>query len=73
MKRILMLTSFSAEKLTWKTFPTNVGHNDFPGCFRCHDGKHLDDNGQAIRLQCTLCHALPQVGARTARAAWCPP
>jgi nitrate/TMAO reductase-like tetraheme cytochrome c subunit len=69
MKRILLLTSFSGKGLTWRTFPNNVGHNDFPGCFRCHDGKHLDDQGQAIRLQCTLCHALPQVvredGARS--------
>ena len=69
MKRILMLTTFSAERLSWKTFPNNVGHNDFAGCFRCHDGKHLDENGQAIRLQCTLCHALPKVvrddGARS--------
>jgi hypothetical protein len=69
MKRILLLTSFSGERLTWRTFPDNIGHNDFAGCFRCHDGKHLDENGQAIRLQCTLCHALPQVvrddGARS--------
>jgi nitrate/TMAO reductase-like tetraheme cytochrome c subunit len=69
MKRILLLTSFSGKGLTWRTFPNNVGHNDFPGCFRCHDGKHLDAQGMAIRLQCTLCHALPQVvredGARS--------
>ncbi len=65
MQRILMLTSFSGERdgksLTWKNFPNNVGHKDFPGCFRCHDGKHTNEKGEAIRLQCTLCHALPQV------------
>jgi hypothetical protein len=69
MRRILLQTSFSHKDLAWKTFPDNVGHNDFPGCFRCHDGKHLDTSGQAIRLQCTLCHALPKVvredGARS--------
>lgn len=69
MKRILLLTSFSAKGLTWETFPDNAGHNDFPGCFRCHDGKHLDSAGQSIRMQCTLCHALPKVvredGARS--------
>jgi hypothetical protein len=63
MKRILLLSSFAAKDLTWKTFPDNVGHKDFPGCFRCHDGKHVNDKGQAIRLQCTLCHALPGVVA----------
>jgi hypothetical protein len=69
MKRILLLSSFAANNITWKTFPNNVGHKDFPGCFRCHDGKHMNDKGEAIRLQCTLCHALPQVvgenGVRT--------
>ena len=65
MQQILMLTSFSSElhgkPLTWKNFPNNVGHKDFPGCFRCHDGKHMNEKGEAVRLQCTLCHALPQV------------
>jgi len=65
MQQILMLTSFSGQldgkPLTWKNFPNNVGHKDFPGCFRCHDGKHVNEKGEAIRLQCTLCHALPQV------------
>ena len=69
MKKILLRTSFAGKELTWKTFPNNTGHLDFPGCFRCHDGKHLDDKGEAIRLQCTLCHALPKVvredGARS--------
>jgi len=72
MKRILLLSSFAAKDLTWKTFPDNVGHKDFPGCFRCHDGKHMNEKGEAIRLQCTLCHALPKVvgenGVRTVQS-----
>jgi hypothetical protein len=27
-------------KVTWGTYPNNLGHTDFPGCFRCHDGSH---------------------------------
>jgi nitrate/TMAO reductase-like tetraheme cytochrome c subunit len=69
LRRILLRTSFAEKGFTWRTFPNNLGHNDFAGCFRCHDGKHVDSAGQAIRLQCTLCHALPQVvredGARS--------
>ncbi|MBK8688518.1 MAG: NapC/NirT family cytochrome c [Betaproteobacteria bacterium] len=69
MRRILLTTSFAAKGISWKSFPDNAGHKNFPGCFRCHDGKHLDAKGEAIRLQCTLCHALPEVvredGART--------
>jgi hypothetical protein len=61
MKDIILASTFEAKDITWKTFPNHTGHKDFAGCFRCHDGKHFDDKGNAIRLQCTLCHDLPQV------------
>jgi nitrate/TMAO reductase-like tetraheme cytochrome c subunit len=61
MKSILLASTFEAKGVTWKSFPNHTGHEDLPGCFRCHDGKHFDDKGNAIRLQCTLCHDLPQV------------
>jgi hypothetical protein len=61
MKEILLASTFEAKDITWKTFPNHTGHKDFAGCFRCHDGKHFDEKGNAIRLQCTLCHDLPQV------------
>ena len=44
-----------------QTHPNNLGHKDFPGCFRCHDGKHLSADNQAIRLECNLCHSIPEV------------
>lgn len=61
MLQVLELSEFEAKDLTWKSFPNHVGHKDSPGCFRCHDGKHFNEKGEAIRLQCTLCHDLPQV------------
>ena len=45
----------------WTTHPSNVGHQNSPGCFRCHDGKHLNQQGEAIRLECNLCHSIPVV------------
>ena len=27
-------------KVTWGTYPNNLGHADDPGCFRCHDDSH---------------------------------
>jgi nitrate/TMAO reductase-like tetraheme cytochrome c subunit len=47
----------------WSTHPNNIGHKDSPGCFRCHDGKHLDDEQKAIRLECNLCHSIPVVAS----------
>lgn len=61
MRTILLDTSFDAKGITWKSFPSHTGHLEDPGCFRCHDGKHLNEKGESIRLQCTLCHDLPQV------------
>ena len=53
--------TYPEQKSDWTTHPTNVGHKDFPGCFRCHDGKHLNDRQEAIRLECNLCHSIPVV------------
>ncbi|RPH62256.1 MAG: hypothetical protein EHM81_02605 [Chloroflexi bacterium] len=52
-------TVFLDQKVTWDTHPNNLGHMQTAGCFRCHDGKHLDANQQAIRLECNLCHSIP--------------
>ena len=52
---------FIEQQADWTSHPNNVGHKDAPGCFRCHDGKHLDQNQQAIRLECNLCHSIPVV------------
>ncbi len=52
---------YPEQKADWNSHPTNVGHKDLPGCFRCHDGKHLDAQQQAVRLECNLCHSIPVV------------
>ncbi len=52
---------FREQKSDWSTHPNNVGHEYSPGCFRCHDGKHLNAEGEAIRLECNLCHSIPIV------------
>ena len=61
MLEILKLSEFEEKDFTWKSFPNHAGHKDSAGCFRCHDGKHFNEKGEAIRLQCTLCHDIPQV------------
>ncbi|MCX6034102.1 MAG: hypothetical protein NTV38_03880, partial [Chloroflexi bacterium] len=54
-------TVFLDQKVDWTTHPNNLGHINSPGCFRCHDGKHLDAQQYAIRLECNLCHSIPVV------------
>ena len=44
-------------KVTWGTYPNNLGHTDFPGCFRCHDGSHsTPDRKTTITQDCNTCH-----------------
>ncbi len=52
---------YPEQKSDWTTHPNNIGHQYSPGCFRCHDGKHIDTEGEAIRLECNLCHSIPIV------------
>lgn len=61
IKKIYKDTVFLGQKVDWTTHPNNIGHIYSPGCFRCHDGKHLDTEKQAIRLECNICHSIPIV------------
>ncbi|HUL17373.1 MAG TPA: NapC/NirT family cytochrome c [Terriglobales bacterium] len=49
---------FPAMNVTWGTYPNNLGHMDYPGCFRCHDGSHTSADGQTITNDCSACHTL---------------
>ena len=50
---------FPTMDVSWTTHPNNLGHKDWPGCFRCHDGKHLNADNESIRIECNLCHSIP--------------
>ena len=47
---------FPELKVSWGTYPNNLGHTDFPGCFRCHDGSHTAADGKTITQDCNTCH-----------------
>ncbi|HEX2756050.1 MAG TPA: NapC/NirT family cytochrome c [Candidatus Limnocylindrales bacterium] len=67
LQRLYRLVAMPDMKVSAKTYPDNLGHTDFPGCFRCHDGGHyLVRNGAAtkevIPATCDTCHTFPQLG-----------
>ena len=47
---------FPNMKLDWGYHPNNIGHEDFPGCFRCHGGNHESKDGKSISSDCEACH-----------------
>jgi len=55
---------FPEMKITWGTYPNNLGHTDTPGCFRCHDGNHTSADGRTISNDCATCHDLVAVGEK---------
>ena len=50
--------TFPDMKVTWGTHPNHIGHQSYPGCFRCHDGEHNAQNGTGITQDCAACHNL---------------
>ena len=56
VQAIYLRNVFPAMKVSWGTYPNNLGHSDFPGCFRCHDGSHSAAGGRTIPNDCDTCH-----------------
>jgi len=49
---------FPAMNVTWGTYPNHLGHQNFPGCFRCHDDLHATADGERISQDCNTCHTV---------------
>jgi len=71
IKLLYRLAATPDMKVTAASYPDNLGHLDFPGCFRCHDGGHfLVKDGtvtkEVIPSTCDTCHTFPQIGTAIA-------
>ncbi len=64
-------------KITWNTYPNHLGHKvefgcfschnfmqheQSDGCFRCHNRHIVDEEGDYISDECTLCHSILSLG-----------
>jgi len=68
VQRIYAQNFFPEMKVNWKPYPDNIGHMNFPGCFRCHDGEHKSDDGSVITKDCKACHVIIGQGAQPTAA-----
>jgi hypothetical protein len=57
-QRIYSLNYFPEMRVSWKAFPDHIGHMYAPGCFRCHDGKHVSSTGKTLTNDCNTCHTI---------------
>jgi hypothetical protein len=55
---VFATNAFPDMKVTWGTHPNHIGHMSYPGCFRCHDGDHVAQNGKPLTQDCAVCHNL---------------
>lgn len=58
LAKIYARNVFPSMKVTWGTYPNELGHTDSPGCFRCHDEKFTNPAGKTMSQDCSLCHNL---------------
>lgn len=70
LKLIYELVATPEMKAIASTYPSNLGHRESRGCFRCHDGGHYQvaKSGRVLKKtipwSCTTCHTFPQVGRK---------
>lgn len=58
VQKIYQRNYFPEMNVSWHKFPNNIGHLYSPGCFRCHDGKHVSSDGKVIPKDCSICHTI---------------
>lgn len=49
---------FPEMNVRWSAYPSNIGHMEFNGCFRCHNDRHRSKSGKVISKDCNLCHTI---------------
>lgn len=47
---------FPKMNVKWGTYPSNLGHQQAEGCFRCHNDQHASADGKVISQKCATCH-----------------
>jgi hypothetical protein len=58
LQKIYSRNYFPEMQVSWKKYPEQIGHMFSPGCFRCHDGKHVSDDGKILSKDCNVCHTI---------------
>lgn len=73
-QQIYRANFFPEMKTDWQVHPDNIGHKNWPGCFRCHDGLHVTADGKKKieASNCNDCHLIIAQGNGEELAKWDP-
>jgi hypothetical protein len=69
IQNIFQRTIFPEMGASWATYPDNIGHRDYPGCFRCHNDRMESESGKTIFTTCNKCHLILAQGPDISRVA----
>jgi len=58
LQRLYSRNYFPEMNVSWTKYPEHIGHMFSPGCFRCHDGRHVSKTGKTITFDCNACHSI---------------
>ncbi len=58
IQQIYSQNIFPEMNVSWKEYPDHIGHMITPGCFRCHNDDHENEQGQVISRDCNNCHTI---------------
>lgn len=54
---------FPEMRVRWEDYPDNIGHFIYPGCMRCHAGRHVSNEGWTLTRDCNSCHSILSQGS----------
>ena len=64
LQSIYQVNFFPYMRVDWRAYTNNIGHENYLGCFRCHDGNHKSAEGQIIPNKCETCHVIMSQGTK---------
>lgn len=68
VQRIYRRSIFPEMKSNWAAYPDNIGHKDWPGCFRCHNDRMVSADETTIFTTCNKCHLILAQGKNVEQA-----
>lgn len=71
LKKLYDESATPGMRVQGNTYADNLGHQNAPGCFRCHDGAHFKVvdgkvTTKTIPSTCNTCHTFPESGSKVA-------
>ncbi len=58
LNSIYLKNYFPEMNANWKVYANHESHLYSKGCFRCHDGNHVDKSGNVLSNDCNICHTI---------------